>query len=387
MTQALWGVIVKETVDAMRDRRSLLSAFAYTLVGPLAMGLALSVTARDIGDGPFTVGVSGAAHAPSLVAALAESAAVEPIGDDDAEPLVGNGTLAIAVVVPADYTRHLETHRPAAVRVVHDRGSAASRAALPRVQAVLAAYARQMADARLVARGIAPRVAHPVEAQPLDLSTPLSRAAPALATLPVFLVLAAFVTGMNLAIDATAGERERRSLEALLVSPAPPTAIVAGKWLVAAGLGAAGIVVTLAAARAVLTSERIRALDLPLDLPWPTAAAMLLVLLPLALAVPAIQMLIAIFCRSYKEGQTYLSLLLFMPMMSGFLFAFDAVTVSPWMAWTPLVAHQLAVAALLQGEPVALAPAIGAGLAALSAGLAALALCVRVLGDERRVLI
>jgi ABC-type Na+ efflux pump permease subunit len=85
----------------------------------------------------------------------------------------------------------------------------------------------------------------------------LSRAAPALATLPVFLVLAAFVTGMNLAIDATAGERERRSLEALLVSPASTTTIVAGKWLVAAALSGVGIAATLAAARAVLTSTRI----------------------------------------------------------------------------------------------------------------------------------
>jgi sodium transport system permease protein len=381
----LWGVVVKESIDAMRDRRSLMSAFAYAVVGPLAMGLALTVTARnDASDDPLRIGVTGASNAPALVAALRETAVIEPV--EQADRLVRDGVLPIAVIIPPDYAADLSGHRTATVRVIHDRGQAPSRAALPRVQAVLAAHTRTVTDARLVARGVAPRVARPIDVQPLDLSTPLSRAAPALATLPVFLVLAAFVTGMNLAIDATAGERERRSLESLLVSPATTATIVAGKWLVAAALSGVGIAATLAVARAVLTSSRVRSLDLPVDLPWPTAGAMLLVLLPLALAVPAIQMLVAIFCRSYKEGQTYLSLLLFLPMIPGFLFAFEAVTVAPWTAWTPLVSQQLAVAALLEGRLIAVAPVAGAGLATIAAGLTALVLCVRVLGDERRVL-
>jgi sodium transport system permease protein len=386
MMRPLAGVLVKETLDAVRDRRSLLAAFVYTVVGPLAMGLALTVTARhDASDGPLMVGVSGGDHAPTLVAALAELAAVERV-EHGFEARIRDGSLPVAVVVPAGYGDDLRAERPSMVRVVHDRGQAASRAALPRVQAILAAHTRMIADARLVARGVAPRVARPIDTQPLDLSTPLSRAAPALATLPVFLVLAAFVTGMNLAIDATAGERERRSLEALLVSPASTRAIVIGKWLVAAAFGSLGIAATIVAARTVLTSKQIRALDLPVDLPWDTGGFILLVLLPLALAVPAIQMLVATFCRSYKEGQTYLSLLLFVPMIPGFLFAFDAVRVTAWMSWTPLASHQLAVAALLEGRSIAPLPVAGAGLLTMAAGLLALLLCVRVLGDERRVL-
>jgi sodium transport system permease protein len=272
------------------------------------------------------------------------------------------------------------------VRIVYDRARAESRAALPRVQRVLASHARGIVDARLIARGIAPQVVRPIDIQELDLSTPLSRAAPALATLPVFLVLAAFVTGMNLAIDATAGERERRSLEALLVSPAPRSVVATGKWFVAATLSLGGVVLTLAAARIVLHTDRIRALDVPVDLPWSTLGAMLLVLAPLALAVPAVQMLISTFCRSYKEGQTYLSFLLFIPMIPGFLFAFDAVVVSAWMAWTPLLSQQLAVTALLEGASIDALPAVGAAAATLAAGGLALFFCIRVLGDERRVL-
>ena len=82
-----------------------------------------------------------------------------------------------------------------------------------------------------------------------------------------------------------------------------------------------------------------------------TLGTLLIILLPLALAVPAVQMFIAIFCRSYKEGQTYLSLLMFVPMVPGFLFAFDAVGQRSWMSWTPLLSQQLAVATLIKGDP------------------------------------
>jgi sodium transport system permease protein len=387
MTRALWGVVVKEWLDAIRDRRSLTAALSYVVAGPLAMGLALTVTAREtMSDGPLTIAVEGGEHAPAIVNTLRETIAVEEAPRGDGDRLVRTARVPIAIVIDPAYGDRLMKGRAAAVRIVYDRAQARSRAALPRVQRVLASHARGVIDARLIARGIAPQVVRPIDIQELDLSTPLSRAAPALATLPVFLVLAAFVTGMNLAIDATAGERERRSLEALLVSPAPRSVLATGKWIVAAAVALGGVVLTLAAARAVLHADRIRALDVPVDLPWPTLAAMLLVLAPLALAVPAVQMLISTYCRSYKEGQTYLSLLLFVPMIPGFLFAFDAVAVEAWMAWTPLLAQQLAVAALLEGASIAGLPALGAAAATLAAGGLALLFCIRVLGDERRVL-
>ena len=107
-------------------------------------------------------------------------------------------------------------------------------------------------------------------------------------------------------------------------------------------------------------------LHIPFDLPAPVVGLLLVVLLPLALAVPAIQMFIAMFCRSYKEGQTYLSLLLFVPMIPGFLFAFDAVASAPWMTWTPLLSQQLAVAALIKGEAIAVSSVLAAGLMTLA---------------------
>ena len=383
--RAFTGIVIKEAIDALRDRRSLAAALTYVVAAPLALALALTVTARENeADGPVAIAISGAERAPALVRRFRETFDVMS-SDEPAAELVRAGRVPIAVAIDADYAERMDHGRTGVVRVIHDRGSAASRAALPRVLRVLSSHTRHVVDARLITRGIAPQVIRALDVQELDLSTPLSRAAPALATLPVFLILAAFVTGMNLAIDVTAGERERRSLEALLVSPASPRAIVAGKWLVTAVLAVVGVVATLAMARAVLHVDRIRALHIPFDLPGSVLSSLLLVLLPLALAVPAVQMFVAMFCRSYKEGQTYLSLLLFVPMIPGFLFAFDAVAPSRWMTWTPLLSQQLAVAGLIKGDAVALESAVAAGWMTLGLGAVALWQCTRMLGDERRV--
>ena len=385
MTRAFAGVVIKETLDGLRDRRSLVAALTYVVAAPLALALALTVTARESeADAPVAVAVSGGERAPALVRLLRETLDVTT-GDQPVAELVRAGRVPVAIAIDAEYGERLDSGRTGVVRVIHDRGSANSRAALPRVLRILSSHTRHIVDARLITRGVAPQVIRAIDVQELDLSTPLSRAAPALATLPVFLILAAFVTGMNLAIDVTAGERERRSLEALLVSPASSRAIVCGKWIVTASLAVVGVLATLGLARAVLHTDRIRALHIPFDLPWPVLGALLLILLPLALAVPAIQMFVAMFCRSYKEGQTYLSLMLFVPMIPGFLFAFDAVAPSPWMTWTPLLSQQLAVASLIRGEPIAVSSAFAASLITLGLGAVALWQCARMLGDERRV--
>jgi sodium transport system permease protein len=131
---------------------------------------------------------------------------------------------------------------------------------------------------------------------------------------------------------------------------------------------------TLATSQAILRHPRIQALDLPVGLSAADVAAMWLVVAPLALAVVGGQILIALFARTYKEAQTHLSLLIFVPMMPGFLFAFGTVDVSAWMRWTPIVGQHLLIGDILRGEfpaPVRIAVVSSLTLAAGAAALLA----------------
>lgn len=388
LTYKMLAVARKETLDALRDRRSLTAALAYSVFGPLVMGLALGAVARagSTAEGPLAVAVEGGDRAASLVAHLERHRVrVEP-APADLEDALRRGRVEAALVVPREYPDDVRRLRPAEVRLLYDQSRSSGRTAARRIRTILEGYGRETAAARLVARGVSPEVARPMAIVEVDLSTRASRAATALAMLPIFLMLATFVCCMNAVIDATAGERERGSLEPLLAHPVPPVVLAVGKWLPAAALSAAGAGLTLAVSHLVLGADRIQEIGVPIGLGAPETRGLLLLLLPLAFLAPAAQMLVAIFARSFKEAQTYLSLLLFVPMLPGFLFSFDAVGREAWMRAVPIVGQQMLMADLLRGEK---APAGSALLLAAltllcaAACVAASALCLR---DERIVL-
>jgi sodium transport system permease protein len=387
MTAKALAVFSKETLDAARDRRSLTSALTYSLFGPLVLGLALGTLARmNADDQPLRLAVAGAGNAPSLVRSL-EANGVEVVpAPADVRAAVRAGDLDLALVIPEGYGKDFRASRPAQVELVHDASRSESRGPVRRVQSIVERYGAQVAGLRLSARGVSPQVAQPVRLAEIDLSTAASRAALALGTFPVFLLMAVFISGMNVAIDTTAGERERGSLEPLLVHAVSRADLVLGKWMASSAFNLLGVGMTLLVSYLVLGADRFEGLDVPVALSAGDALRMLALLFPLVLFAPALQMLISLFARSFKEAQTYLSLLLFVPVLPGFLLALQRVDAEPWMRSVPILAQQVLLGDLLRGE--AIAPA--AQMLAAGTTLAATALCIavtaRMLRHERIVL-
>jgi sodium transport system permease protein len=346
------AVARKELRDVVRDRRSLLSGLLYGLWGPLVMTLALTALARqrDPDRLPALV-VDGASHAASLVSFLTEHRVLVQEASGDLQDRIRDRELTVALVVSSDYPDRLLSARPARVTLLFDGSWSTSRQHADRARALLAEYAKGVADTRLILRGIGPAAVQPLDLAENDLSTPSTRAATALATLPLFVLLAAFVGGMGVAADLTAGERERGTLEFLLTHPAPRGALVAGKWLVASLVSVATVTLTPVVTRAVLQLPRVQAIDLPVGLSAAEALVMWLVLVPLALMVAALQVLIALFARSYKEAHTQLSLLMFVPMIPGFLFAFGSIRPQDWMSWVPMVGQHVLMTTIVEGRP------------------------------------
>lgn len=384
MTRGVLVVFGKELREALRDRRSLVAALLYCVWGPAVAALVLAALARSADpDTPLVLRVDGAERAPSLVRFLQDGGAQVETGGSGAAAAVGGREPDFALVIPEEYPRQLEAARPATLWLLYDSTRTRAAAALRRLRGLLQAYARDVANARLVLRGVTPSAATPLDVQDRDLATAEARAGAALATLPIFLLLAAFVSSMNVAIDVTAGERERRTLEALLAQPVARGDLAVGKWLAASTLAVVGTAATLLVAQALLRSERIQALDLPLGFDRGDLLALLAVLLPLALLAPAAQMLMALFAHSFREAQTHLSLLLFAPMLPGFLFAFGALEAAEWMGAVPVLGHQLLVAAVLRGEPPGALMVFALGAASLLGTSAALFGLARLFGQER----
>jgi sodium transport system permease protein len=223
-------------------------------------------------------------------------------------------------------------------------------------------------DRRALVSALAASMAGPLVAA-AAISASASRAAAAPAVLPVFLLVSAFVAGMSLAIDATAGERERGSFEALLATPATAGSLAAGKWLAVAALNALGVLATLALVMPVFRWTAPGAVNLGAA----GHGALVAVLVPLAAVAAALQLFAAMFGRSFKEGQTYLSMLLFVPMVPGMLLAFSSNRPGSWTAALPIVGQHELLAAIVRGQalPVVGLVVAAAGSLLVTAGLVA----------------
>lgn len=362
----IWKVVVrKELRDALRDRRSLLSALLYPLLGPLMIFVMFSYIAdTHTEERPLELAVVGQENAPTLIRYL-EGRGVE-IEDPPADPMaaVRDGELDVVLEIPADFGEQFRAAQPARVRLVIDDSSAASKTSIKRTERLLLAYGQQVGALRLLARGVDPSIANAIAIQEVDLATPQKEAANVLGMLPMFVLLAGFIGGMYVATDATAGERERGSLEPLLCNPVSRRALVVGKWLAATAFAAVSIVLTLMLTLLALTFVPLDELGLVLDLGPVEIAGVLAATVPIALFAAAAQLLIATFARTFKEAQTYLSLTMLVPMVPGVVMSIKPIHSALWMMPIPLFGQQVLLMDVLRGEPTG---ALEFGLAGLSA--------------------
>jgi sodium transport system permease protein len=376
-------VFLKELIDHLRDRRSVIGSLVLPVVGPLLL-LAMVELISDLkSDTTLDVPVVGAEHAPDLVKYLVQNGAHILPAPVDPESVVRRGEADMVLLVDPAYPERFAAGKSAPVRLIVDDSRNDSQKNVRRLSHLLAAYSQKLAALRLIARGVSPEVAAPVQLEEIDLATPEKLAANLLNVVPLFLMFAALAGGMNVAIDTTAGERERGSLEPLLLNPVPRGVLVLGKWLATVTASAAVTLMTLIGFLVTLQFLPLEELGMKVLLGPKQALMMLAAVLPLALFGSALQMLIATFARTFKEAQTYLNLLNLVPMAPSMFLMFKPAQSEWWMLPLPTVAQIGTVVDVMRGEvvPAWHLPVI----AASSLGYATICLVclVRLLGQER----
>ncbi|MBW2528804.1 MAG: ABC transporter permease [Deltaproteobacteria bacterium] len=380
----VWAVFRKEMVDSLRDRRSLLSLLVYPLIGPLLVGLMFAYLGeREISKEQVRLPVVGQEHAPGLVQSLKDSGIEVVDGPADPEAAVRQAEVDLVLIIPEGFAERFRAARPAPLELVVDRSSTEAHSSVKRVKQRLSAIGARTAALRLLARGVDPQLVRPLDLTEVDVSTPQRRAAHLFGIIPMFVLLAAFIGGMHVATDCTAGERERGSLEPLLITPVPRRALVLGKWLTTVVLSAADVALTLGVTLAVLAQVPLEGLGLRFSVTLADASWLLAIALPLALFAPAAQLTVALFARSYKEAQAYLSYMILVPTLPGVLLSVMQVQSELWMAAVPILGQQLLLMDVIRGEPVS-AAALGLALAsAVACTLACLVAAARLFRREQ----
>jgi sodium transport system permease protein len=383
-----WIVFRKELKDALRDRRTWIVMLIGSLVGgPVIIFLASKFIASiEANVARREVFLSQPASAPTLVNFIQRAGGTVRDAPADFREQMKAGQLHNAVVVvPEDFEARLARGETIRLDVVYDDSSTRAKGPIRATQGLLRAFNQELGSQRLLARGVSPQTLASLEINGIDMASAQSRGEPLLISIALTALIAAVVGAISVAVDETAGERERGSLEPLLMNPVALFTVVLGKWGVVFIFSSTVMLLTVTsymAAMQFISSETLAAL---MQFGVREVGLFLVTLLPFSATVAAVAMLAAIYGRTHKEALVYVNymtmLTMFAPMAMFFVPARDAL----WLLFVPALAQQSVLLRVLIGEPLRAVDLLLPAAIALSIAAAALAAQARLLANERIV--
>ena len=382
--QRTLAILRKELTDMFRDRRTAtVTLLSSILAGPILLLLIFNLMARQVDRAlELTLPVKGAEHAPAVVAFLERQQVTIAPAPADYENAVRRGDLDVVLVVDDAFASDVAHGKPGRVQLVYDRSRDRARPSIEQAETLLRAYNRLWGEQRLLLRGVASSVANPLRIESADLATPQQSGALVLFLVAYYGLFAALMGGMAVALDTTAGERERQSLEPLLTTPARPIEIVVGKWLAVVAFDALVVTLTLTGFYLTLALAPLPPVGIPFLFGAREFERFLVVLVPMILMLPAILLYVGSRARAYREAQANVSVLLFVVSLIPLVQLFMQRKEPPWLMFVPVSAQYSLLNTSLRGEAPALAQLALSWLAPLLLIVLALAAFARRLSRE-----
>ena len=385
MSAALATVYRKELRDALRDRRTAMMILVASIItGPLTLVLlAQFVSGLEEKASTLKVRMAGQKNAPTLVNFLQRNDVEIEDAPADYEGRIREGRLDAVIVIPADFDQRLLAGDQAKVEIVYDDSRTDSGPATRQAERLLRAFNRETGTLRMMARGVSPDLVEPVKVDHVSTATARQKGAFILFLIPMFAILSPLLGGMTLAIDSTAGERERGSLEPLLGNPVATVHIVVGKWLAAWTFATAVAVLTLSGfvvAALIYAQKKLATL---MAFGVPELAQFVVMVIPFAAMTSALQMLICTYGRSYREAQTYVSYLSAVASFVPGIVMFTGLKDALWQLAVPVLGQQMVLSRVVRGDTLTAIDYLLPSAVALAVSAICIALVARLLRDER----
>lgn len=356
---ALSTVFLKEARDNLRDRRTLFSALLMgPLFGPILFAFVINISLKQsLSDAsePLDVPVIGQENAPNLIRYLeSQNIDIVPAPADRAAAIeaVKTGARDLVLVISEGFGTQLADTVPARIEVISDLANTQAERESRRAMQALRSYNQELAALRLVARGVSPMVLRPLNIDVVDVSTPTGRSALLLGMLSYFFLFALLTGGMNLAIDATAGERERGSLEPLLCLPVTRDQLIFGKIFAACIFMATSLGLSLVSFYVTLKFIPLEKLGMTPNFGLPVVGKGFLLLLPFTLLGASLMTLVASFTKSFKEAQTWLTVVLLAPTLPILIVSILMVRPTTALMFIPSLSQHLLLVGLIKNEPM-----------------------------------
>ena len=382
-------VFLKEVLDNVRDRRTLsTSLIVGPIFGPILFSVVINLSIeRSLDDEQkmLEVPVIGAERAPNLIDYLVSrniNPAEGPADLDAAMEGVKVGTYDVVLVIPGEFGAQLADTTPAMVRIVSDQANRDADRDARRLRNAVREYGELLAGLRIVARGINPQSLRAISIDEVDVSTPSGRSAMLLGMMSYFFIFASLMGGMYLAIDTTAGERERGSLEPLLSLPVTRSQLIFGKIAATCLFMTLSMLLSLIAFYFALDYMPLEQLGMTPNFSLQVVISALLLFLPFILLGGALMTLVASFTKSYREAQTWLSVVLVAPTMPILIVSILMLRPRAEFMFIPSLSQHLLLVDMVKNEPLDPSHVMISVLSTLVLGLFLAWVCARLYRRE-----
>lgn len=388
ISRAFKVVFFKEVMENLRDKRTVMSSLIMgAVLGPLMMlGLLHMTTKVTKGKAEEqlelpVINIEGAQNLEKHL--LSQGVKILKMGDKSPEQAIKDKDHEVILEIDQGYANAFSQGVPAKVKLYYD-GSAKGSGRIPaqKARSLINAYSAQIGNMRLLLRGVSPNVTNAVSIENHDQASTQSKGAQMLMFLPYFLILILFSGSMYLAIDTTAGEKERKSLEPLFLNPVSRTDILSGKLAATITFGLITLIVTIITFKITIPFYPTKRMGISIDLGLYELFVMFLTLFPLAVLASAIQTIIASFSKTFKEAQTYVGLLILIPMIPSLILMFLSVKEKLWMMAIPILNQNLIINQVMRGEDPGMTAILVTIFSTLFLGLVLAWIAVRLYNKE-----
>ncbi|MAD66846.1 ABC transporter permease subunit [Porticoccaceae bacterium] len=368
MNNRFTSLLRKELLDAVRDKRSVMAGLYYAFFTPVLLAVVLTaVINKATNPEDIEITITNGIEASNLVNYLSDRGISQ---GDDPDKLKN-----IELVISTDFSKQLNRAEPAEVTLIADQSEDSLRTAIARIKRALGSYSSEMVSLRLISRGINPNIINPIKVHIQDQATAVSKGGQIMGVMTMLMILSVFVAGMNLAIDTSAGERERNSLALLLSHPVSVLQLVMSKTVAVSIFGMLGLILTIIVSKFVYPFVPWQELGFSVDISGSFVLGALLAGFSVAIFAASMQLFVSFMAKSFKEAQTYISFVMFVPIAMSYAATLDFAVEE--LRWAPVSGQLQALIDLAKGKEI---PLLQLAVSCLSTLIISLAL---IFGMER----
>jgi len=376
MNNRFTSLLRKELLDAVRDKRSVMAGLYYAFFTPVLLAVVLTaVINKATNPEDIEITITNGIEASNLVNYLSDRGITQ---GDDPDKLKN-----IELVISTDFSKQLNRAEPAEVTLIADQSEDSLRTAIARIKRALGSYSSEMVSLRLISRGINPNIINPVKVHIQDQATAVSKGGQIMGVMTMLMILSVFVAGMNLAIDTSAGERERNSLALLLSHPVSVLQLVMSKTVAVSIFGMLGLILTIIVSKFVYPFVPWQELGFSVDISGSFVLGALLAGFSVAIFAASMQLFVSFMAKSFKEAQTYITFVMFVPLAMSYAATLDFAVEE--LRWAPVSGQLQALIDLAKGKEIPLLQLAVSCLSTLVISLALIFGMERLLKSEKIV--